>query len=574
MKNRLQRKPRWLSWVYRFLVLVIGVALTGPVAFAQGTPPKSYLNKGTVHLPIQIDDRVRPQLQEVQLFVKEGAQAPWVMKEKVPATQTFFTFRTTKEGEYWFNVATVDRNGKSVPADVNQEPPGLIVVIDSTPPQVEAQFQGATPEGQQVRCEIRDANPDPVKTRFFYQTRDQVWRPLDAVNGQPDTFNIPAQAALTGMIRVTACDLAGNATTREFNLSALQVANAPAPAPAAAPAPTSAPKLPNVIIVESPNEKVIVAPPPLLNTSAPTKVPGQTVVISETIVPFNERVEFIANKLSPAAPPTRPSVGEQAPKAPFAAPSGNDIRPIPEKIAAAGSTPPAIQPDVPAKRHLVNNPHVYLDYQIEQTGVSGVGRVEVWYTRDNGQSYQKLGEDSNRKGQAEIDLPGEGVYGVTIVVANGRGFGANPPQTGDTPDWWIEVDTTKPRAELLNVQSNPSGDDGSLHISWSAKDKNLHSEPIDLFYAVNRQGPWLPIAKGLKNDGLYRWTPSPDIGSHAYVRLTVRDQAGNTASSESVHPVALDDLSRPRGRVVGITTIPRTAPSISNGPTMLPPQGN
>src|SRR5205085_390899 len=131
---------------------------------------------------------------------------------------------------------------------------------------------------------------------------------------------------------------------------------------------------------------------------------------------------------------------------------------------------------------------------------------------------------------------------------------------------------TKPRAELLNVRSNPNGDDGSLHITWSAKDKNLHAEPIDLFYAVNRQGPWLPIAKGLKNDGLYRWSPAADIGSHAYIRLTVHDQAGNSASSESVQPVALDDLSRPRSRVVGITTVPRNV--LGNGPVPLPPTGN
>src|SRR5207302_363786 len=113
--------------------------------------------------------------------------------------------------------------------------------------------------------------------------------------------------------------------------------------------------------------------------------------------------------------------------------------------------------------------------------------------RNMGQSWQKLGEDATHKGQAEVDLPGEGVYGVTIVVANGRGFGATPPKSGDIPEWWIEVDTTKPQAELLNVRSNPGGDDGTLHITWTAKDKNLDAESIALYYAVNRQGPWLPI---------------------------------------------------------------------------------
>ena len=117
-----------------------------------------------MHLPIQIDDRVRPTLQEVQLWVKETPQAPWTIKEKVPGTQTFFTYRAARDGEYWFNVVTVDRAGRAIPADVSKEPPGLIVVIDSTPPRAEPKVLAVTPEGQQIRCEITDVNPDPSKT--------------------------------------------------------------------------------------------------------------------------------------------------------------------------------------------------------------------------------------------------------------------------------------------------------------------------------------------------------------------------------------------------------------------------
>ena len=176
-----------------------------------------------------------------------------------------------------------------------------------------------------------------------------------------------------------------------------------------------------------------------------------------------------------------------------------------------------------------------------------------------GQNWQKLGVDPNRKGQAEADLPGEGVYGVTIVVANGRGFGANPPQSGDTPDCWIEVDTTKPQPPNCSTSARtPAATMAPCAFTSSArKDKNLQPEPIDLSYAVNRQGPWLPIAKGLKTKASIAGCRGADIGSHAYIRLTVHDLAGNSASSESVQPVALNDLSRPRSRVVGITTTPR-----------------
>ncbi len=143
---------------------------------------------------------------------------------------------------------------------------------------------------------------------------------------------------------------------------------------------------------------------------------------------------------------------------------------------------------------------------------------------------------------------------------------------GDTPDYWIEIDTTKPRAELLNVRSNPNGDDGACTSPGPPRTRTCIAEPIDLYYAINRQGPWVPIAKGLKNEGLYRWTPAPEIGSHAFIRLAVHDQAGNTASSETVQPVALDDLSRPRGRISGVTTVPRNI--LGSGLNPLPPAGN
>src|SRR5947209_8367587 len=144
------RKRTRLSWIKRLFLAGWGLTMSATATFAQDRPAsKAYLNKGTVHLPIQIDDRVRPQIQEVQLYVKEGPQAPWTLREKVPGTQPFFTFRTNKEGEYWFSVVTLDRSGRAIPSDVSKEPPGLIVVIDSTPPQADVQFVGSGPDGQQ-----------------------------------------------------------------------------------------------------------------------------------------------------------------------------------------------------------------------------------------------------------------------------------------------------------------------------------------------------------------------------------------------------------------------------------------
>jgi hypothetical protein len=588
---------RWINRLF-YGVLTIGLSKAGVAAQESRPVAKSYFNKGIVQLPIQIDEQARAQVKEVQLCVKEGPHAPWHVEDKAPGTQSMFTFRTSKEGEYWFNLVIVDRAGRAVPGDVAKEAPGLVVVVDSTPPQIEAENVATVPEGQKIHCEILDANPDPSKTSFLYQTRDQNWWPLNPIAGQSDVFLIPIQAATTGMIRIVARDLAGNTTTRDFDVSNL---------PTAASMPSSRKSQGSVVLVEGIEEDLLPAPP-LREITTPAR--KERIAMKEVVAPLPERIETIAIKSTETPPPevaraasTRPAQTAKAPPAPISGPGLEaaiapkveptiapkaEARILPKVEPATTAkvepiiaptvepaTTPTVEPttsskvatsEAPANRHLINNTHIMLRYQIEHTGASGVGRVEIWCTRDLGKTWQKLDEDVNRKGQAEVDLPGEGVYGLTVVISNGRGFGANPPKAGDPADWWVEVDTTKPQAELLNVRSNPNGEDGSLHITWSAKDKNLHAEPIDLFFAPNRHGPWLPIATGVKNDGLYRWTPAADAGSHAFIRLTVHDKAGNSASCESIQPVPLDDLSRPRGRVVGIVTVPRPSP--------LPPMGN
>jgi len=239
-----------------------------------------------------------------------------------------------------------------------------------------------------------------------------------------------------------------------------------------------------------------------------------------------------------------------------------------EKISATNSEqskapPPLMEPAktaphlVPehspsaAGRQLINSTHVTLEYQIEQQGPTGVSKVEVWMTRDEGQNWRRLCDDPDRRSPVEFDLPGDGQYGISLVATNGSGFGAKPPVKGDVPDYWIEVDTTKPVAQLLSAKPS-AGDAGAvLLITWVASDKNLGETPVDLYYATRPAGPWLPIAKGLRNDGNHLWNLPQDIGPEFYVRIEVTDRAGNVERCDTPQPIAID-LSKPKVRVLRI----------------------
>lgn len=526
-------------------------------AVAQEAPdqppaPKTYLNKGTIQLPIQIDERARGQVQEIRLFVKSGPTAPWQQYTKAGWGQNAFTFNAQRDGEYWFAMVTVDQQGRTSPSDLTREPPGLIIVVDRAAPQVELFAVGTGPDGQMVQCEAKDDHLDPLKTRVMYQTGDRVFRPLDPMQGRPNTYCVPSQAVVTGLLRVSATDLAGNVTSREVHINQLPPAGTTVAAAAAprASAPSEPKRLPQSIV--PPAEETSTESGPVI-PNVPHESLGSAQTTARKVAP---QPQPQPQPTTPPSVPAQASVADGGPAIPQTSVAPEQVVRGSADQVAPRATPPVIPPrreTVTQAQQIINSPHVYLEYQIEQAGASGIGRVEVYMTQDQGQSWKRLAEDGDKKSPAEFDLPGEGLFGVSLVISNGRGFGGTPPAQGETPQWCIEVDTTRPEVQITNVRTIAEGG-GAVDISWRASDKNMAADGIDVYYASSRQGPWKAVARGLRNDGNYRWMPPSDVGTQAYLRVSARDQAGNSNIVETTQPVLLDDGARPRAQILGAST--------------------
>jgi hypothetical protein len=291
--------------------------------------------------------------------------------------------------------------------------------------------------------------------------------------------------------------------------------------------------------------------PPLPQTAF--KMPENTAITPKTNVTINAttpygRINPVADKVAESA---IAAVAQPLPM-PDGPPVPPEVEPIPPTVPLPKNTVTSTLAATGAAKQLLNTTHASLDYRIDQVGPSGVGKVEIWITADQGQSWQRLAEDTDRHSPADIDLPGEGLFGVRLVVTNGNGFGGSAPTHGEQPSAWIEVDTTAPFVQLRDV--DPITDGGTLTIHWTAKDKNLTSEPISLFYRTRQDSPWQVVARGLKNDGSYRWTFPHSVGSQFFFKIEVADQAGNVSTVEAPNPVALD-MTEPRGCVLGITGV-------------------
>lgn len=205
------------------------------------------------------------------------------------------------------------------------------------------------------------------------------------------------------------------------------------------------------------------------------------------------------------------------------------------------------------ERKFVNSKRISLNYELKEVGPSGVSAVELWFTLD-GRSWNKyplrFGDDPNQKA-ISFDVAGEGLYGISLVAKSGVGLGERPPQIGDRPQIWIEVDTTKPVVQLQSVQVGQGLDKGKVMIAWSARDKNLAREPITLSYAQQQSGPWTPIVQKLANTGRYVWTIPDGIPYQFYVKVEAVDLANNIGEAITPDMIRVD-LSLPKVKILTV----------------------
>jgi hypothetical protein len=205
---------------------------------------------------------------------------------------------------------------------------------------------------------------------------------------------------------------------------------------------------------------------------------------------------------------------------------------VPAQLGTPSSTPPV---------QSVSCRSLVIDFELKGVGPSGVGSVELWYTR-NGQLWRKYPGAPQTQSPFVVDVTQDGLYGFTVVATNGMGIGKGPPQPGDPPHVWVDVDTTKPEVHLLNTQSGADAGGRTLTLRWTASDRNLVARPITLSYAEQSQGPWIPFATNLENCGYYTWRMSPGLPAHVLVRVEATDRVGNISGDQSTLPAPVDML--------------------------------
>lgn len=558
------------------------------LALAQTPAPSDVapMNRRSFTIPIVIEQARRADIKQLILYVSMDEGKEWNQVAVATSDKTAFPFNAPRDGIYWFSVGVVDQQGKQTPLSPYQVPPAQKVQVDTEKPIVRILTADRQGDDAVVTWEIQEDQPDMASLKMEYRPADSQssfgpWTmvPLGAPTLRGETrFRLNGPAAVA--VRLELKDKVDNlgTATKEIPAGAApltqQITGAPLVAPAGA---LSTPGGVTAGTVGATTAGTQVQPPAVMPPA--TMGNGATASLGSN-PPATNSGGWATQPTNPAGvDPRQPYNGAPMDQRPYggqpttgyAPTTGYPPNGVPaptadgNRIIAATTTdqsnyspvsavPPAngggYGPLPPTQ--IVNDPTIALEYEVTQYGPSGVSKVALHITRDEGRTWQYLTDDADCKSPIVATLPGEGIYGLRIVFQSGLGLTKGPPLAGEAPDLRIEVDTTMPVVELYEPKPDGQRRD-TLTISWRATDRNLTAKPITLEWAERPDGQWQPIAGDLPNSGTFSWLLPAKIPYRVYLRAIAVDTAGNRSTAETREPIPVD-LTKPAGRITGIAS--------------------
>ncbi len=563
------------------LLTTVGMCLI----LGQASNEITYTKERNHDIPVNVQEARRGEIKELLLYASADQGRQWEQVARVLPDKTAFAFYANKDGAHWLRVALVTKAGVQEPDNrtLMQGPlETLKMVIDTLKPIVKSLQAQRDGDHIHVTWDVQEENFDfrPGGMKLEYQMKDAPtapWTSISLVPGLKGHANFHATMKQAIVIRLTVRDLAGNESAGFAETAGTLAAagfTAPNEAPPKNPNPPSLPQELELPTKPPPSKPIDDVKPPIFPLPTNPLEGIKTPTIPPPPVETSSRKPLTPNPAKSIAPPGLQELPSEKVVADTRTPPPID----PPKTTSGGIPPPMLNdgPGVgpvakasPARKPLpplqyVNNHAVTLEYELKRVGPSGIGGIELWLTKDDGDTWEQVADDEDAQGGAvqnrqqrkyefrdnktDVFLP-DAVYGLTLVVKNRAGLGRKP-RPGDVPEMRIEIDTQPPAAQLYKPVVDPQQPDHVL-LRWIAEDRNLTSNPIALEFAERRDGPWVPIKTELENTGRFSWKVTNAIPVQVYLRLRVRDKAGNESIAVTAQPQYVD-LMEPEGALIRV----------------------
>ena len=589
-----RNEPRGFRW-RSAAALAAGFSVWGGSLFAQdASEPKrtkeAYINKRGFEIPVLLT-KAPDQIRQLHLWVSADQGATWQMMASAPPARKKFIFTAPTDGEYQFTLAHEKLDGTMVPADVKSRPAGMRVIVDTKAPEIRLK-PIRTPADQKVGVAwtIDETNPDLSTFKLKLKTtKELAWHELNAKQTIEGKLEWPTDPGDDYIVQVSLSDRAGNPASQSLDINGYSGSE---PISKHIP-PIAKADMPKGDLLDEPTAPKTAAKPPMgmddILEPAPPKSRNaermeSRMIAAEKSAPYSSemnmpeppRMDRRPATIAAASIPASSMASSDEPKRPASNvfdPTRTDLGPQKaageEEVIAQGGPKKATEaPSVKLTSHaehqvmkpvepkikLVGSPRFRMRYSVAGVGPSGVGAVELWMTKDNGAKWDKIGTDPDLESPIDVNLPGDGKYGLTVVVKNKAGNGQRPPVPGEQPQLRVDVDTDAPFAKLTQVVPDPASPRDCVNLAWETEDAHPAERAVDLYYSHDPGLGWYKIGVGLPPSGTHSWKVPHGVPHQVYFMLMARDQAGNVEKIFSQQPKVID-LSNPEGKIESIIDV-------------------
>lgn len=546
----------------------------------------TYLKQRQFFLPYQLQKsgKLIERIAKVQLLLSRTGLNDWTTLEEAEPNVMGFTYHAPEDGEYSFAIRHLDRRGQPWPS--NEVQPQRRIIVDTKQPELSLEGSQDTNGELVIRYEARDANLQAETLLLEVRGANDAWIPLQPAEhdvAQPNRLVgrvrwRPPAATQAVELRAAIADRAGHRVQAQEQISARTSGPDFEGPTLSSPNSLASQKLPSLATSSASQ-----TPRELSNPFVPSKVANPFVSSQRDAATRLPSQDWPSSNQMPTRPPSIASQQTPPQANPYSLANSSGGPPRSTGLQKLEITPlgpemaPPLMNSSPANTTLhapkaqrgvwsspvaatagatriVNARTFDIEYDLQSIGPWGVSKVELWGTPDDGQSWRSFAIDPDNRSPVRVTVPGAGKFGFRILVDGANSAGAIPPRPGDDPELVVFVDLQPPSAKLIGTQLGSGNQADHLHLNWTASDTNLEARPIALFYSSYPNGPWSTIASGLENTGSYTWRIERHVPARFYLRLEVRDTAGNVTNYQTATPV---ELARPQptGRLRNVRPI-------------------
>ncbi len=173
------------------------------------------------------------------------------------------------------------------------------------------------------------------------------------------------------------------------------------------------------------------------------------------------------------------------------------------------------------------------DVRIDYAMADGSGQceVELWVSRDGGQSWEEARPRGPATGTLRFAAPEDGRYDFHLVLTGAAGSSGPAPRRGTPPTLSIVVDTLPPMLQIH--RATPRREDAGvvLVIDATLVEEHASAAGVRVFYRTDPASQWIDGGPARGAAGELRWpVPATLTAPACDLHLVATDRAGNRGS--------------------------------------------